>query len=256
MLENKKPYDFPTNKLVQEYDKYTAVDHEVWNILYTQQMDDLKGKATQDFFIGLKLCGFESDKIPYIKNVNEHLKSATGWRTYVVPGLIADKPFFQYLANKRFPVTTWIRKKEELEYLEEPDMFHDVFAHVPLLSIQSFVDFVQGLAQIALDHIDNPDAVELISRLYWFTVEFGLIREDGNLRIYGAGILSSIGESDYAIHHKEVPRYAYDVRHIMRTPYYKHDFQKQYFVIDSYEQLYESLGHIEEILKEELLAAK
>ena len=138
MLENKKPYDFPTNKLVQEYDKYTAVDHEVWNILYTQQMDDLKGKATQDFFIGLKLCGFESDKIPYIKNVNEHLKSATGWRTYVVPGLIADKPFFQYLANKRFPVTTWVRKKEELEYLEEPDMFHDVFAHVPLLSIQSF----------------------------------------------------------------------------------------------------------------------
>jgi len=252
MLENKKPYDFPTNKLVQEYDKYTSDDHEVWNILFSQQMQELKQNATEDFFKGLELCGFKSDKIPHIATVNENLEKATGWRTYIVPGLIADKPFFQYLANKRFPVTTWIRKKEELEYLEEPDMFHDVFAHVPLLSIQSFVDFVQGLAKIALKHIDNPEAIELISRLYWFTVEFGLINEDGNLKIYGAGILSSIGESDYSVHDKNVPRYPYDVRKIFQTPYYKHDFQKQYFVIDNYEQLYESLNHVEEILIEEL----
>ncbi len=252
MLENKKPYDFPTNKLVQEYDKYTSEDHEVWNILFSQQMKELKENATKDFFKGLELCGFQNDKIPHIASVNENLKNATGWRTYIVPGLIADKPFFQYLANKRFPVTTWIRKKEELEYLEEPDMFHDVFAHVPLLSIQSFVDFVQGIAKIALKHIENPEAVELISRLYWFTVEFGLINEDGHLKIYGAGILSSIGESDYSVHDKEVPRYSYDVRKIFQTPFYKHDFQKQYFVIDSYEQLFESLNHVEEILMEEL----
>lgn len=252
MLENKKPYDFPTNKLVQEYDKYTDESHEVWNILFTQQMKELKEDATKDFFKGLELCGFENDKIPHIASVNENLKKATGWRTYIVPGLIADKPFFQYLANKRFPVTTWIRKKEELEYLEEPDMFHDVFAHVPLLSIQSFVDFVQGIAKIALKHIENPEAVELISRLYWFTVEFGLINEDNQLKIYGAGILSSIGESDYSVHNKEVPRYPYDVRKIFQTPFYKHDFQKQYFVIDSYEQLFESLNHVEEILLDEL----
>ena len=252
MLENKKPYDFPTNELVQEYDKYTSDDHEVWNILFSQQMRELKEDATKDFFKGLELCGFENDKIPHIASVNENLKKATGWRTYIVPGLIADKPFFQYLANKRFPVTTWIRKKEELEYLEEPDMFHDVFAHVPLLSIQSFVDFVQGIAKIALKHIENPEAVELISRLYWFTVEFGLINEDNHLKIYGAGILSSIGESDYSVHDKDVPRYPYDVRKIFQTPYYKHDFQKQYFVIDSYEQLFESLNHVEEILLEEL----
>ena len=252
MLENKKPYDFPTNKLVQEYDKYTDEDHEVWGILYAQQMKELKEDATKDFFEGLKLCGFKSDKIPHIKTVNENLKKATGWRTYIVPGLIADKPFFEYLANRRFPVTTWIRKKEELEYLEEPDMFHDVFAHVPLLSIQSFVDFVQGLATIALKHIDNPAAVELISRIYWFTVEFGLIREDGHIKIYGAGILSSIGESDFSVHNKDVPRYPYDVRKIMQTPYYKHDFQKQYFVIDSYEQLFHSLDEIERVLEEEI----
>ena len=191
-----------------------------------------------------------SDKIPYIKLVNENLKKSTGWRTYIVPGLIADKPFFQYLANKRFPVTAWIRKKEELEYLEEPDMFHDIFAHVPLLSIQSFVDFVQGLANIALKHIDNADAVEYISRIYWFTVEFGLIREEGHIKIYGAGILSSIGESDFSVHDKEVPRHPYDVRMVMNTPFYKHDFQKQYFVIESYEQLFHSLKEIEQVLEE------
>ena len=252
MLENKKPYDFPTSEMHQEYDNYTSDDHEVWAILYSQQMKALKGIATNDFFLGLDLCGFESDKIPHIESVNENLKKATGWEVYIVPGLIADKPFFEFLANKKFPVTTWIRTKHELEYLEEPDMFHDVFAHVPLLSIQSFVDFVQGLAKIALKHIDNPEAIELISRLYWFTVEFGLIKEDAALRIYGAGILSSIGESDFSVHNEEVPRYAYDPRKIMQTPYYKHDFQKQYFVIESYEQLYESLQTIESILIEEL----
>jgi len=252
MLENKQPYDFPTNKLIQEYDKYSDEDHEVWSILYAQQMRELQEDATKDFFEGLKLCGFESDRIPHIKTVNDNLQKATGWRTYIVPGLIADKPFFQYLANKRFPVTTWIRKKEELDYLEEPDMFHDVFAHVPLLSIQSFVDFVQGLAKIALKHIDNPTAVECISRIYWFTVEFGLIREEGHLKIYGAGILSSSGESHFSVHDKKVPREPYDVRTVMHTPYYKHDFQKQYFVIESYEQLFRSLKEIEQVLEEEI----
>ncbi|MEZ4915796.1 MAG: phenylalanine 4-monooxygenase [Chitinophagales bacterium] len=252
MLKNRDPYEFPKNELKQEYNKYTNDDHEVWQILYSRQEEALKDNATKDFFEGMKLCGFASDKIPHIETVNDNLLKATGWQTYVVPGLIADKPFFQFLANKRFPVTTWIRKKHELEYLEEPDMFHDVYAHVPLLSIQSFVDFVQGLAKIALKHIENAEAVELLSRLYWFTVEFGLINEDNHLKIYGAGILSSIGESDYSVHDKNVPRYPYDVRHIFRTPYYKHDFQKQYFVIDSYEQLYESLDHIEEILEDEL----
>jgi phenylalanine-4-hydroxylase len=252
MLENRKPYDFPTEPMEQNYEKYTATDHEVWNILYGRQMEALTSVATKEFFEGLKLCGFESDKIPHIDSVNKNLGKATGWQVYIVPGLIADKPFFELLANKYFPVTTWIRKMEELEYLEEPDMFHDVFAHVPLLSIQPFVDFLQGLSAIALKHIENPDAVELLSRLYWFTVEFGLIKEEGKLKIYGAGILSSIGESQYSVFDEKVPRYKFDVRHIMQTPYYKHDFQKQYFVIDSYEQLFNSVKQIEQILDEEL----
>jgi len=252
MLENRKPYEFPTEPMLQDYDKYTATDHKVWEILYEKQIDALQKVATSDFFTGLKLCGFESNKIPHVETVNTNLINATGWQVFVVPGLIADKPFFELLANKYFPVTTWIRKMEELEYLEEPDMFHDVFAHVPLLSIQPFVDFLQGLSQIALKHIENPEAIELLSRLYWFTVEFGLIKENNELRIYGAGILSSIGESQFSVYDKEVPRYPFDVRHIMRTPYYKHDFQKQYFVIDSYEQLFSSVMQIENILEEEL----
>ncbi len=256
MLENRKPYDFPEEELKQDYKGYTTEDHEVWSILYKQQMDALKGIATKDFFKGLELCGFASNAIPHIEKVNENLIKATGWQVYIVPGLIADKPFFEFLANKKFPVTTWIRKKEELEYLEEPDMFHDVFAHVPLLSIQNFVDFVQGLAIIALKYIDNSEAIEFLSRLYWFTVEFGLMHEDQLLKIYGAGILSSIGESEYSIHNKNIPRYAYDVKKIMQTPYYKHDFQKQYFVIENFKQLFNSINQVEEILLEELSNTK
>ena len=252
MLENRKPYEFPTEPMVQEYDKYTDEDHEVWSILYGWQMESLKKYATKEFFTGLDLCGFKSNKIPKIASVNKNLEKATGWQVYIVPGLIGDKEFFELLANKYFPVTTWIRKKHELEYLEEPDMFHDVFGHVPLLSIQSFVDFMQGMSEIALKHIDNPEAIELLSRLYWFTVEFGLIRENGKYRIYGAGIMSSRGESEYSVNDENVPRHDFDVRHIMRTPYYRHDLQKEYFVIDSYKQLFDSIPEVEQILEEEL----
>lgn len=252
MLENRKPYDFPTEPMEQAYDQYTAEDFEVWKILYDRQMEVLPGRASEAYFAGLDICGFSPDEIPHVETVNEHLRSETGWSMFIVPGLIADKPFFEFLANKQFPVTTWLRKKEELEYLEEPDMFHDVFGHVPLLSKQDFVDFIQSLAEVALRHIDDPDAIELMSRLYWFTVEFGLIREHGDLRIYGAGIMSSSGESVYSVEDESVPRHDFDVRHIFRTPYYKHDFQKQYFVIDGYEQLYRCTDDIEPILKEEL----
>ena len=151
-----------------------------------------------------------------------------------------------------FPVSTWIRSVRELEYLEEPDMFHDFYGHVPLLSNQHFVDYIQGLANLALKHIENPYAIELISRLYWFTIEFGLIKEDEKLKIYGAGILSSPSESFFSVLDQNVPRFRFDVRHILKTPYYKHDFQRQYFVINSYEQLYKSLESVEEILLEEL----
>lgn len=252
MLKNREAYKLPEGEQKQEYEKYTDIDQKIWHVLFEKQQLVLADKASKDFLDGIEICGFNSLEIPKVEIINSNLVKATGWKMYVVPGLVADKPFFEYLASKKFPVSTWIRSVKELEYLEEPDMFHDFYGHVPLLSKQDFVDFIEELAKIALRYIDNPYAVELISRLYWFTVEFGLIKEDGKLKIYGAGILSSPSESFFSVNNKAVPRYRFDLQHILKTPYYKHDFQKQYFVIDSYEQLFKSLKYLEAILLEEL----
>lgn len=252
MLQNREAYEFPQEEMSQNYEKYTDKDQRIWHILFEKQQLVLEDKASKFFLDGINICGFKTDAIPKVEKINKNLIKSTGWEMYVVPGLIADKPFFEFLANKKFPVSTWIRSVKELEYLEEPDMFHDFYGHVPLLSNQDFVDYIEKLAKIALKYIDNPYAIELIGRLYWFTVEFGLIKEDGNLKIYGAGILSSPSESFFSVTNANVPRYRFDLRHILKTPYYKHDFQRQYFVIDSYEQLYKSLKYLEPILLEEL----
>ncbi len=168
----------------------------------------------------------------------------------MVAGLIPEDEFFQLMANRKFPASTWLRTFSKIDYLEEPDMFHDVFGHVPLLTNQSFVDFLQALSQIALRYIDNPWAIQLISRIYWFTVEFGLIREDNQVRIYGAGILSSAGETAFCLSDRAT-HIDYDVATIMRTPYRKDVFQERYFVVDSYEQLYHSTDQIEAFLEKE-----
>ena len=165
----------------------------------------------------------------------------------MVPGIVDDAIFFQLMANRKFPASTWLRKMSELDYLEEPDMFHDVFAHVPLLTNQAFVDFLQELSKIGLEYIDNKWAIELLSRVYWFTVEFGLIREAEGLRIYGAGILSSAGETLFSLSEKP-KRFEYNVEQILNTPYRKDTFQDRYFIIDSYEQLYESLPEIKKLI--------
>lgn len=252
MLKNRDAYEFPSEEMEQNYQKYTEKDQKIWHLLFEKQQLILEDKASKYFLDGIDVCGFTTDAIPKVEEINENLRKATGWEMFVVPGLIADKPFFEFLTNKKFPVSTWVRSIKELDYLEEPDMFHDFYGHVPLLSNQPFVDFIQGLAELALKYIENPYAIELISRIYWFTIEFGLIKEEGKLKIYGAGILSSAGESFFSVSDEGVPRYRFDIQHILKTPYYKHDFQRQYFVIDSYEKLYKSLKYIEPILLEEL----
>ncbi|PIB37587.1 phenylalanine 4-monooxygenase [Reichenbachiella sp. 5M10] len=229
----------------QDYSQYSEEHFEVWKRLYQKQITLLQDRASEAYSQGLEVCGFTPKEIPVLDSINQNLETATGWHIYVVPGLIADQPFFEFLHNKHFPVTTWLRRLDQLEYLEEPDMFHDVFGHVPLLSNPHFSEFMKGLAAIALKHIDSPQAIELMSRLYWFTVEFGLIREDGKIKIYGAGIVSSPGESLYALEDPNVPRIPYDVSTVLDTPFYKHDFQKQYFVIDSYQTLFDSLPELE-----------
>jgi phenylalanine-4-hydroxylase len=234
--------------LKQEYDKYTPEDFEVWKILYERQMANLPDKATQEYLDGIKTVNFVADKIPVFDEVNKILKQHTNWQVHVVPGLLPNKDFFELMRGGNFCATTWLRTMEQLNYLEEPDMFHDVFGHVPLLTNQALCDFLRNLSNIALKYIDSDVAVEAVARLYWYTVEFGLIQEKEGLRIYGAGILSSSGETDYSLQSDKPLRVPYDVKRIIDTPYIKDRFQEIYFVIDSFEQIYESIGEIEELI--------
>ena len=236
--------------MIQDYEAYTEEDFKVWRLLYERQIANLPHAASREYLEGLKRIHFRSGKIPDFHKTNIFLTELTGWQIHVVPGLIPDDEFFQLMANKRFPASTWLRALSKIDYLEEPDMFHDVFGHVPLLTNQPFVDYLQELSKIALRYIDSAWAIQLISRIYWFTVEFGLIRENGKMRIYGAGILSSAGETKFSLS-DEATHVGFDVDAILQTPYRKDVFQKQYFVIDSYKQLYHSTDKIERFLEKE-----
>ncbi|WP_020533415.1 phenylalanine 4-monooxygenase [Flexithrix dorotheae] len=238
--------------MLQNYSAYTAEDKQVWELLYNRQMEILPGRASTAFLEGIKKIGFVPQRIPNFEEVNQTLLGITGWQLEVVKGLIPNKEFFELLENKRFPATTWFRKLSQIDYLEEPDMFHDVFGHVPLLTDENFCGFLKGLSKIALKHINNEWAIEMIARLYWYTVEFGLIRnKEEGLRIYGAGILSSPGESIYALENKPI-RTPYNIKEIITTPYIKDRFQEKYWVIKSYKQLYESVGDVALAIENEL----
>lgn len=231
--------------MTQDYSTYTQDDFEVWKILFNRQIKQLQPLASKAYLQGIKDVNFSADKIPNYQEVNELRMKKTGWQIHVVPGLIDNRPFFELMQNRKFCASTWLRKREQLDYLEEPDMFHDIFGHVPMLSNQSICHFLQELARIALRFINNPQAIEFIARLYWYTIEFGLIREDDELKIYGAGILSSSGESIYSIQSTDPQRINYNIKQIFDTPYIKEHYQEQYFVINSYEQLFNSIPAIE-----------
>ena len=232
----------------QDYAHYTAADRWVWQTLFERQIQVLPTVASSRFFEGLPAVDFRADKIPDFSEVNPLLDTATGWSLVAVPGIVDDRTFFELLAVRRFPATTWLRTPAQLDYLEEPDMFHDVFAHVPLLTNQYFADFLQAVGTLALRYLHDAHAVELLSRLYWFTVEFGLIVEGDRLRIYGAGILSSVGETKFCLS-DESARRPFDVAHILATPYVKDRMQDVYFIIDSYEQLADCVPTLEAELR-------
>lgn len=235
----------------QIYEHYTEEDFEVWKILFDRQMKQFPTHASKEYLDGLKIAKFETGIIPNFKETNQILKETTGWQLAVVPGIVPDYTFFELMANKRFPATTWLRKMKELDYLEEPDMFHDVFAHVPLLTNQHFVDFLEALSKIGLEYVGNDEAIQLLSRVYWFTIEFGLIRESHGLRIYGAGILSSAGETKFSLS-EEPPKHEFSIAHMLDTAYRKDVFQQEYFITESYEQLYESIPEVKELLSQKV----
>jgi phenylalanine-4-hydroxylase len=235
--------------LTQNYSSYTSENHEVWAILYDRQLRNLPGKAIPEFLEGLDKVGFSRDRIPDFNEINQKLKPLTGFEVVAAPGIVDDALFFQLIASKRFPATVWVRRMDQLDYLEEPDMFHDVFGHVPLLTIPVYCEFLAKLSEMALSHLDRPDIIDRLTRIYWYTIEFGLFRKPGQkAQIYGAGILSSVGESNLSVS-EESAKFEFDVEHILNTPYIKETFQSQYFCINSFEQLLESLPALEAALQ-------
>ncbi len=232
----------------QVYANYTDEDLQVWQILFDQQMEKLPKLASRHFLEGVDQVGFNRNEIPDFRRINKILKRLTDWEVVAVEGIVDDRLFFELMSQRKFPATTWLRTMAQLEYLEEPDMFHDVFAHVPLLANPSFASFLEQISKIGMRYAGDEHAVELLSRVYWFTVEFGLIRESGQLKIYGAGILSSSGESNYSVG-LDPMHFEYGVEQIIHTPYRKDIFQDRYFIIDSFEKLYESVGEIEDLIE-------
>ena len=221
----------------QDWAAYTETDHDTYRRLYERQLELLPGRACEAFVRALPSLGIK-DHIPRFEEVNAKLRAATGWEIVGVPGLIPEVPFFSLLASRRFPVTDWIRRPDEFDYIVEPDVFHDLFGHVPLLFDPVFADYMQRYGEGGLKAA-RLGACEQLARLYWYTVEFGLIREGGGLRAYGAGILSSPGELVYSVGSPLPRRRPLELERTMRTRYKIDTFQQTYFVIDSFEELFE-----------------
>jgi len=227
---------YTTAVVEQPWDAYTPVDHDVWAQLFKRQRELLVGRASDAFLAAQDAMGMTPDAIPKFEELNAILQRATGWTLVGVEGLLPELTFFEHLANRRFPVTWWIRKPEQLDYLEEPDIFHDVFGHVPLLVHPVFADYMQAYGEGGL-RAARLGMIDALARLYWYTVEFGLIRDGGDLKLYGAGIVSSYGESLFAIDDPSPNRIGFDLERVMRSLYRIDDYQQNYFVIDSFEDL-------------------
>jgi phenylalanine-4-hydroxylase len=220
----------------QDWDRYTSAEHAMWDRLFARQAAMLPGRVVPEFTAGLDMLRMTRPGIPNFDELSERLMKATGWRVVAVPGLVPDDLFFEHLANRRFVAGRFIRTPEQIDYLQEPDIFHDVFGHVPLLANPVFADYMQaygegGLRAARLGSIDH------LARLYWYTVEFGLIRQAEGLKLYGAGIVSSYGESVFALDDPSPNRLGFDLRRLMQTKYRIDDYQQTYFVIDSFEDL-------------------
>lgn len=225
----------------QQFEKYTTEDLQVWTTLFERQILNLQDKASVHYLNALDEMKDVLNPmiLPNFNNINDWFKSSTGWEIYCVPGLIPVDEFFILLAEKKFPSSTWLRSMEKLDYLEEPDMFHDIFGHVPLLSNQVFSDFIHKFGKLGKSMINNEEKLIMLQRLYWFTIEFGLIKEEG-VKIYGAGIMSSFGEAISSLEESTEKR-IFDLETILNMPFITTEMQQFYFVIESLDELFESI---------------
>ena len=239
--------DLPGNKIdterfyvTQHHDRYSEENHRTWRELYQERMRTLNQQASRVFLDGLEKIQLTGDRVPDLSVVNGNLRRLTGWQSRPVPGYLPAKAFFACLARRQFPTTITIRPHELKYYLPEPDIFHDVFGHVPLHADPVFADFLQTYGEAALK-VEDPDDVTRLGRLFWFTVEFGLIREDNRVKLYGSGLISSIGESEFALTSPNVDRRPFDLDRVCDTPFEIDHYQPILYVLDSFEQLRDAM---------------
>jgi len=244
----------------QDYSKYTKEDHEIWKILFDRQLLNLEGKASPEYLEAI------SELYPHMNNSEvadfrkvEQALTKTGWTIEVVEGLIPVEDFFQLLAQKRFCSSTWLRSRAQLDYLEEPDMFHDTFGHIPLLMNETYAAFMKKFGELGVKYLDDDRALTALQRLYWFTIEFGLMKgaqKDGlntqKPQIYGAGVLSSYGEVNHIYDNPKVEVLEYDTEAIAHNHFVNSEIQMRYYLINSFEQLFDSLDDFDLMLKEGL----
>lgn len=267
--------------VTQQYERYSEENHEVWGLMYRQRWDKLAEQASNTFIAGLNAIKLRPDRVPLlfgeaphptdpsktVKGINEYLRPLTGWQSRGVPGYLPAKAFFACLARREFPTTIVVRPKDKMDYLPEPDIFHDVFGHVPLHADQVFAEFLQTYGQAAL--VAGEEHTEALARLFWFTVEFGLIHEDGRLKIYGSGLISSHGESEHALTAPEPPagvhlapndtsgkleRRKFDLDRVIATPFEIDHYQPVLYVLDSFEQLRDAMNEYAARVMEEAKA--
>lgn len=231
---------------------YTAEEDQIWADLYARQVDTLQNRAAQIFWDGLDALALPSDRVPQVKEVSKRLHETTGFGVEAVPALISPKKFFTLLSERKFPAATFIRTREEFDYLKEPDIFHEIFGHCPMLTNPIYADFIQKYGELSLSM--DKKYLWMMQKLFWFTVEFGLINENGKSRIYGAGIVSSAGETPYAVESGLPERKPYDPVSVFRTPYRIDIYQTVYYVIDDLKQIFETINtnmvpYLEEALR-------
>ncbi len=239
--------------MTQNYGAYTREDHEVWSTLFTRQLSNLDGIVARAYLHSIDELypAFRNDAVPDFNEVNKVLLAKNGWTIEVVPGLIPVERFFELLANKHWCSSTWLRTKAQLDYIEEPDMFHDAFGHLPLIMDTTYAAFMERFGQLGVKHGDNPSALTALQRLYWFTIEFGLIRKDNETNIYGAGIISSSGETAHILN-DAIEIKSFDLDQVIHTHFENDVIQNLYFQIDDFEQLYQSLDTLEQRIDEGL----
>lgn len=232
--------DLAAMTIEQDASRYSAEDHEVWRTVFDRRMEKLRESGSRAFLGGMEVVRISNAEVPVLAEINRYLLPKTGWRSVAVPGYLPARAFFAFLAARQFPTTISVRPKSRIDYLPEPDVLHDVFGHVPLHADPDFTDFLESYGRTALAERD-PEIVEALARLFWFTVEFGLIREDGRTKLYGAGLVSSLGEGQHALQSPTVDRRPFDLDAVIATDFAIDHYQPVLYVLESFAQLREAM---------------